>query len=142
MRPLVSLAISIAVFLPSIPTAAAYSYMLYRQEDNEITRYNGPDWYSGYLPNEFIYASPYRTQTHSLHPYYRRSYATEVGPTGVKITRPEFYNYLEDLYYDGNLGQGVPLYEHPRPASPSARCYNYRVVRTSSRTPALYEECY
>jgi len=142
MRSIVSLTVSLAVFLPTIPTAAAYSYMLDRQEDREITRYNGPDWHSGFQYDEYIYASPYRSETHALHPYYRRAYATDVGRTGVRITRPEFYNYLEDLYYDGNLGQNVPLYERPRSASPSASCYNYRVVRTSSHMPRLSEECY
>jgi|GEM_PF-3256171 len=142
MHSIVSIAIALAVLLPSIPTASAYSYMLDRWEDRETTRYNSPDWHSGFRYDEYIYASPYRSKTHSLHPYYRRSYATKVGRTGTKITRPEFYHYLEDLYYDGNLGRAIPLYDRPRPEAPSARCYNYRSVSTSQRTPALYEECY
>jgi len=142
MRSIVSLAITLAVLLPTVPTAAAYSYMLDRWEDREVTRYNSPNWYGGFQYDEYIYASPYRSRTHSLHPYHRRSYLTEVGRTGIKITRPEFYHYLEDLYYDGNIGSDVPLYERPRSESPSARCYNYRAIRTSPRSPRLYEECY
>lgn len=140
MRIVLSFIVAAVVLAPAVPTASA-SYMLDRREDYMVRRYNSPDWVSQMGRDTYIYASPYRSRTHALHPYYRNTYFTRTVPIDPRVTQPEFHRYLSDLYYDGTLGRGLPLYEHPTVPSPTVQCANYRVYRTSPRTPGVVE-CY
>ena len=142
MRVFTSLFVAIAVLLPSIGAADAATYYLNRYEDNEITRYSEPSWNSNKFYDTFIYASPYRSKTHALHPYYRHTYYTRPSKPNPRITRPEFYQYLEDLYYDGALGGNVPPYNTPPSnRAPSSRCYNYSTYSSSQWSPAELRGC-
>lgn len=92
----------------------------------------------------FIRTSPYWSKTHALHPYWRNSYNTRIGQRR-RITHPQFYRYLEDLYYEGALtgrGAGYHVYGQRiyRP-SQTQRCYNYRVRRDARQTPPRYSRC-
>ncbi|NLG07429.1 hypothetical protein GX553_03175 [Candidatus Peribacteria bacterium] len=140
MHIFLSLIAVAAILAPAVPTASA-SYMLNRREDYAVKQYNSPDWISRMGRDTYIYASPYRSQTHALHPYYRNAYHTRTLPSDPRVTQPEFYRYLSDLYYDGTLGSGLPLYEHPIVPSPTVQCANYRIHRTSPHTPGIVE-CY
>lgn len=132
---LFSLFIALAAILPISTASAAYYYD--RHEDSQVTRYGGPDWYSNTFYDSYIYASPYRTQTHALHPYYRNSY-NEYSNRHMypRNSRPEFHRYLEDLYYDGAFNRGLQY-----TTAPSVRCYNYTVTRTSQWSPRRVERC-
>ncbi|MDD5469309.1 MAG: hypothetical protein PHO92_00700 [Candidatus Peribacteraceae bacterium] len=134
MRILTALVLSVAALIP-LGTAEAASYKLFRPEDSDTTRYGGTDWQVRYYEEDYIYASPYRSVTHALHPYYRNTYYTRQATTPCKITRPEFYQYLEDLYYNGQLVPAQPA------QAPQSRCYNYTVQRTSQRSPRLFTGC-
>lgn len=133
MRIIATLILSLATLAP-LGTAEAASYMLYRPEDGETTRYNSPDWQVRYHDEDYIYASPYRSVTHALHPYYRNIYYTRTAPP-YRVTRPEFYKYLEDLYYDGRLLPAQNL------QAPQSRCYNYTMRRTSQWSPRELVGC-
>lgn len=133
MRSIVVFCLAFGIAVPGVADAA--SYYLNRYEDREITRYGSPDWHSDLLYTSPLSVTPYRTETHALHPYYRNSYYTRTLPS-KKITRPEFYRYLEDLYYSGALG-----YELPREVPTSLRCPNYAVRRDSYRTPRQFLGC-
>lgn len=133
MRIIAAIILSLATLAP-LGTAEAASYMLYRPEDGETTRYNSPDWQVRYYDEDYIYASPYRSVTHALHPYYRNTYYTRTAPQ-YRVTRPEFYKYLEDLYYDGRL---LPV---QNVQAPQSRCYNYTMIRTSQWSPRQFTGC-
>jgi len=132
---LISLFIALAAILPTVDTADA-AYYLDRYEDGQITRYGGPDWHSNTFYDTYIYASPYRTQTHSLHPYYRNGYNDyDERDRYPRNTRPEFYRYLEDLYYDGGLQNSRLRYRQ------SPRCYNYSTYSASQWSPRTQARC-
>ena len=133
MRILTALVLSVATLIP-LGTAEAASYKLFRAEDSDTTRYGGTDWQARYYEEDYIYASPYRSVTHALHPYYRNTYYTRQAPP-CRVTRPEFYQYLEDLYYNGQLVPAQPV------QAPQSRCYNYTVRRTSQWSPREFEGC-
>jgi hypothetical protein len=130
--------LSLAVFLAVPGAADAATYYLNRFEDSEITRYGSPDWYSDVYYTSPLSVTPYRTTTHALHPYYRNNYYTRVLPRH-RITHPEFYRYLEDLYYQGELVGGTPTLQREAPLN--VRCSNYSVRRDSYRMPRLFLGC-
>ena len=140
---LLSLAIVAAVVVPSVGTVSASYDLLDRSEDFKFTRYE----YSDRLSNRFVYdgylyASPYRTVTHALHPFYRNSYNQQnTNRPQRRITSPEFYKYLEDLYYGGYIGEEVPMYSIPYEPSPSSRCMNYSTRSASQRSPGRIVSC-
>jgi hypothetical protein len=137
MRLIVVFSLVVSLAVPGVADAA--SYYLNRYEDGEITRYGSPDWYSDILYTSPLSVTPYRTTTHALHPYYRNSYYTRTLPS-KKITRPEFYRYLEDLYYQ-NLLTGNASPQLQREAPLNLRCPNYAVRRESYRMPREFLGC-
>ncbi len=138
MRALAALA---AVFTLALPAATeAASYYLNRYEDGEVTRYGNPDWHSDVLYTSPISVMPFRTVTHALHPYYRSTYYTRRAPR-VRITRPEFYQYLGDLYFNGELGVTGSVFDPAHEVPQSLRCPNYSVRRANYRMPRAFEGC-
>jgi len=140
---LLSLAIAAAVVVPSVSTVHASSDLLDRSEDFKFTRYEYSDRLSNrFVYDGYIYASPYRTVTHALHPYYRNSYNKQgTSRPRRRITHPDFYRYLEDLYYNGYISEELPMYYMPYEPSPATRCMNYSKRSSSQWSPGRIVRC-
>jgi hypothetical protein len=130
---------------PNLPVGVPNAYELDRAADRIVTRYGEFESLSHRYFTDPFYLTPYSTETHALHPYYRNTYWTRVGRR-YRVSTPQFYRYLEDLYYDGYLGVDQyyqpPRYEAPRIGVPQTLCRNYRTVRPTQRTPQRVVECY
>lgn len=157
-----SAAVALGILVPSIAAAHHYTeysdsyrptvsgadrYYADRQlanqyDDSTVKNYGGFEGLSHRYYTDPFYTTPYKTQTHALHPYYRNTYWTRRGRT-YRFSNPLFHQYLEDLYYEGYLTGGDPhSYDPPRYAPEHSGCYNYNAKRTSYRSPARVTDCF
>ncbi len=118
----------------------APSYVEYPWTDayTEVKHYGSREGLQYGSREEFaLRTSPYKSVTHALHPYYRQNYFTP-SYTGKRVTRPEFYSYLSDLYYNGAFDSAIA---DQKQRSAFAKCYNYSTLRLAQRTPEWMTSC-
>ncbi len=130
----------------ALPIAAGASERGYNtvETDARVTVYDVPQTglSSRYYGDYYYYTSPYNSKTSFLHPYYRHTYYNYQPNSRPRITRPEFHKYLEDLYFNGEMGANLEPYQLTSERAPTSRCMNYRVQRTNSKVPPKFKGCF
>ena len=143
MRTLFSTFFALALFLSIAPAASAYRYV--SSDARLVTQYENYNYNKVFYdhPEEYwVRTSPYASETHALHPYWRRGYYRHSGITDPFLRSERFSRYIADAYARGYLGNvGTHPYDLPRPPATNARCLNYSVTQRHSRLPARFDGC-